>query len=75
MSAAAKPGGALRDAGLSALVAFGLFGPMIGLKTDTSDAGLMLTWRPLAVAIAVAVVVPLVYSYVAYRRDLSGRPI
>ncbi|HEX6368208.1 MAG TPA: SdpI family protein [Longimicrobium sp.] len=26
-------------------------------------------------AIAVAVVVPLVYSYVAYRRDLAGRPI
>ena len=56
MSVAAKPGGALRDAGLSALVAFGLFGPMIGLKTDSGDAGLTLTWRPLAVAIAVAVV-------------------
>jgi uncharacterized membrane protein len=27
------------------------------------------------VAIAAAVVVPLVYSYVAYRRDLAGRPI
>jgi uncharacterized membrane protein len=26
-------------------------------------------------AIAVAVVVPLVYSYVAYRRDLAGRPV
>lgn len=26
-------------------------------------------------ALAVAVVVPLVYSYVAYRRDLAGRPI
>ncbi|HEX2208675.1 MAG TPA: SdpI family protein [Longimicrobium sp.] len=26
-------------------------------------------------AIAVAVAVPLVYSYVAYRRDLSGRPV
>lgn len=26
-------------------------------------------------AIAVAVVLPLVYSYVAYRRDLSGRPL
>ena len=26
-------------------------------------------------AVAVAVVVPLVYSYVAYRRDLAGRPV
>lgn len=27
------------------------------------------------IAIAVAVVLPLVYSYVAYRRDLAGRPL
>ena len=44
---------ALRDAFLSALVALGLFGPMIGLKTNAGDRGLFLTTRPLAVAIAV----------------------
>ncbi len=49
-------GAALRDAGLSALVAFGLFGTMIGLKTESSDQGLVLIWRPIAVATAVAVV-------------------
>ena len=52
----AAPVTALRDAGLSALVALGLFGTMIGLKTDSSDAGLVLTKRPLEVAIVVAVV-------------------
>ena len=54
-AAAAKPGlagGALRDAGLSALVALGLFGPMIGLKTESSESGLTLIWRPVAVAVA-----------------------
>ncbi len=56
-TAAAKAGGgALRDAGLSALVAFGLFGPMIGLKTELGDTGLSLLWRPLAVAAAVVAV-------------------
>ena len=47
---------ALKDAGLSALVAFGLFGAMIGLKTDAGPTSLVLTPRPWAVAIAVAVV-------------------
>jgi branched-chain amino acid transport system permease protein len=47
---------ALRDAGISALVAFGLFGAMIGLKTDAGPTSLILTPRPRAVAIAVAVV-------------------
>ena len=47
---------ALSDAFISALVALGLFGPMIGLKTDAGDRGLYLTPRPLAVAIAVAAV-------------------
>jgi branched-chain amino acid transport system permease protein len=49
-------GGKLRDAFLSALVAFGLFAPMLGLKTDPGEHGLLLRWRPLPVAIAVAAV-------------------
>src|SRR5690242_35670 len=47
---------ALRDAFLSALVALGLFGPIIGLKTDAAPGGLILRARPQAVAIAVAAV-------------------
>ena len=47
---------ALRDAGLSALVALGLFGPMIGLRTDSNEQALFLTTRPAALAIAVAAV-------------------
>ena len=49
-------GHALRDAGLSALVALGLFGVMIGLKTDPGPTSLVLVPRPVAVAIAVALV-------------------
>lgn len=55
-----KPGGlraALRDAGLSALVALGLFLPMIGLRTHAAQTGgLQLLWRPRALAAAVAAV-------------------
>jgi branched-chain amino acid transport system permease protein len=47
---------ALRDAFLSALVALGLFAPMIGLVTESGPQGLFLRSRPVAVAIAVAVV-------------------
>jgi len=46
----------LRDAGLSALVALGLFGPMIGLRTESTGGPLFLVPRPLAVAAAVAAV-------------------
>jgi branched-chain amino acid transport system permease protein len=45
-----------KDAGLSALVALGLFGPMIGLKTESGATGLFLVPRPLALAAAVAAV-------------------
>ena len=48
--------GVLRDAGLSALVALGLFGPMIGLRTESFGGPLELVPRPLAVAAAVAAV-------------------
>ena len=47
---------ALRDAFLSALVAFGLFGPMIGLVTTSSDHGLSLHARPIATAVVVGFV-------------------
>jgi branched-chain amino acid transport system permease protein len=47
---------ALRDAFLSALVALGLFGPMIGLRTESAPDGLYLTTRPRALAIAIACV-------------------
>jgi len=47
---------ALRDAFLSGLVALGLFGAMIGLRTDSGPSHLMLVPRPWAVAIAVVVV-------------------
>ncbi len=48
--------GALCDAGLSALVAFGLFAMMIGLKTSAGDRGLFLVPRPYAVGAAVVAV-------------------
>jgi len=47
---------ALRDAFLSALVALGLFGAMIGLKTAVGPTSLVLVPRPWAVAITVGVV-------------------
>jgi len=46
----------LKDAGISALVALGLFGPMIGLKTESGSTGLFLIPRPLALAAAVTAV-------------------
>jgi branched-chain amino acid transport system permease protein len=46
----------LRDAFLSALVALGLFGAMIGLKTESGADRLFLIPRPGLVAIAVAIV-------------------
>jgi branched-chain amino acid transport system permease protein len=47
---------AFRDAGLSALIALGLFAPLIGLVTDTGDNGLVLRARPLAVVVVVVLV-------------------
>jgi branched-chain amino acid transport system permease protein len=47
---------ALRDAGLSALVALGLFGPMIGLRTESIDGPLGLVPEPALVILAVAAV-------------------
>ncbi len=46
----------LRDAGISALVALGLFGPMIGLKTESFNGPLELVPRPAMLALAVFLV-------------------
>ncbi|MSP02127.1 MAG: high-affinity branched-chain amino acid ABC transporter permease LivM [Acetobacteraceae bacterium] len=48
--------GALRDAGLSALIALGLFAPLIGLLTENGEHGLGLRGRPFAVAVVVVLV-------------------
>jgi branched-chain amino acid transport system permease protein len=47
---------ALRDAFLSAAVALGLFGPMIGLLTQPGERGLTLDVRPVATAVVVGLV-------------------
>jgi branched-chain amino acid transport system permease protein len=46
----------VRDAMLSAAVALGLFGPMVGLVTHNAAEGLELTYRPVAVAVLVGLV-------------------
>jgi branched-chain amino acid transport system permease protein len=46
----------LRDAFLSALVALGLFAPIVGLVTTAGDRGLTLDIRPIAVAVLVGLV-------------------
>ena len=51
------PAVALRDAGLAALVAFGLFVPLVGLRTDVSPTGgLFLRTRWIDVAIVCGIV-------------------
>jgi branched-chain amino acid transport system permease protein len=51
------PAAALRDAGLAALVAFGLFVPLVGLRTDVSPTGgLFLRTRWIDVAIVCGIV-------------------
>jgi branched-chain amino acid transport system permease protein len=47
---------AVRDAGLSALIALGLFAPLIGLVTENGDNGLQLRGRPIAVVVVVGLV-------------------
>ena len=58
---------ALRDAGLSALVALGLFGPMIGMVTESAPDGLYLRYRPVAVAVVVAAVFVGRFAMVVFR--------
>ena len=47
---------AVRDAVLSALIALGLFAPMVGLVLSNGEQGLELHGRPLAAAVVVALV-------------------
>ena len=47
---------AVRDAGLAALIALGLFTPLVGLVTENGGGGLMLRFRPIALAVVVALV-------------------
>lgn len=63
-------GAALRDAGLSALVALGLFGAMLGLKTEATSAGVVLLPRPDLLAYAVAAV----FFGRLLRLSIPGRP-
>ncbi len=46
----------LRDAFLSAVVALGLFGPLVGLVTTSGEHGLSLRARPVATAVVVGLV-------------------
>jgi branched-chain amino acid transport system permease protein len=56
-SRALDVGGALKDAGVAALVAFGLFSFILGFRTETGPTGaLMLIPRPGLLAAAVAIV-------------------
>ena len=56
--AAARPAGmtALRDALIAAVVALGLFAPLVGLVTTNGEHGLSLTARPVATAVVVGIV-------------------
>ena len=56
MSARLSAGRILRDAGLSALVALGLFAALIGLRLIPTDAGLQLIARPWPLVAIVAAV-------------------
>ena len=47
---------AIRDAFLSALIALGLFAPLIGLVTENGGEGLVLRARPIALAVVVGLV-------------------
>ena len=57
----------LRDAGLSALVALGLFGPMVGLRTTAGPTSLVLIPRPLLVACIVGLVFGLRLGWLLWR--------
>ena len=68
--------GALRDAFLSALVATGLFVPLIGIRTlPGPDGRLTLEWRPLAAAIAVGLVFAGRLALLAWRGRRSDRTV
>jgi branched-chain amino acid transport system permease protein len=63
----------LRDALLSALVALGLFGPMVGLRTTETERGLILVPRPLVLAAIVGVVFVGRLAWLAWRARVERR--
>jgi len=66
---------ALGDAFISALVALGLFAPMVGLLTAPTDKGLVLIPRPMPVAAIVAAVFAARLAFLAWRaRRPAARP-
>ena len=66
---------ALRDAFLSALVALGLFGAMVGLKTNVGNDGkLELLFRPESVAILVGLVFVGRIAMVLWKARVASRP-
>jgi branched-chain amino acid transport system permease protein len=66
---------ALRDAFLSALVACGLFVPLVGLVTSPTEQGLTLTFRPMATAVVVGLVFVGRLLFLLWRARHSQREI
>ncbi len=64
----------LRDALVSALVALGLFGPLVGLVTTSGDHGLSLMVRPVATAVVVGLVFLGRLAMLSWRGRHRGRP-
>ena len=68
---------ALRDAGLAALVAFGLFAPLVGLRTDVSPTGglfLRTRWADVAILCALVFAGRLLLSLWLGRRGARAPP-
>ncbi|HYI81862.1 MAG TPA: DUF3382 domain-containing protein, partial [Acetobacteraceae bacterium] len=68
-----RPALALRDAGLAALVAFGLFAPLVGLRTDVSPTGglfLRTRWADVAILCGIVFAGRLLLSLWLGRRGL-----
>ena len=66
---------ALRDAFLSALIALGLFAPIVGLVAAPTEHGLALDIRPIAVAVLVGMVFVGRLIFLIWRRRHSRREI
>jgi len=64
----------LTDAGIAALIAVALFGPLVGLKTEVTTGGLFLSqrWGDVAVMVAVVFVGRLALNLLVFKTD---RPV
>jgi branched-chain amino acid transport system permease protein len=72
-----NPAAALRQAGLAALIAFGLFAPLVGLRTDVGAAGgliLGLRWSEVAVLCGLVFALRLAVALWQGARTLSAHP-